>query len=221
MQIRKCKIKMKKKLITEKEILEFAKGGGRYFTVAKNMVITPLASDRIKALNIILTTEEEIKTKQDNSPAPFKKLAIGCDHTGFKIKQSLIKVLKDKGLEVNDVGTFNEEPADYPVFASKAAKAVQKGEADGAILIDATGIPSAITANKYKGIRAVTCYNEFSARSAREHNDANILVVGALTLGEGTIKGILELFLSVKFAGGRHEKRLEIIKKIESENFRN
>jgi len=212
---------MKKKLVTEKEIIEFAKGGGRYFALAKNMVITPLAADRIKTLNIILTTEEEIKSKQEKNTVPFKKIAIGGDHTGFKVKQSLIKFLKEKGMEVNDIGTYNEEPADYPVFAAKAAKLVQKGEADGAILIDATGIPSAITANKFKGIRAVTCYNEFSARSAREHNNANILVVGGVTLGEGTIKGIIEIFLTTAFAGGRHQKRLEIITQIESENFRN
>jgi ribose 5-phosphate isomerase B len=210
-----------KKVVTEREIIEFARSGGKIFPLAKGMLITPLAQDRIKSLGITVTTGEEAKSLRQNKKPDFSIIALGCDHTGFKVKQMIIKYLKEIGCTVNDTGTYNEEPANYPEFASKVARLVQKGEADVGILIDATGIPSAITANKYKGIRAATCYNEFSVRSAREHNDANILVVGAVTLGEGTIKGLVELFLNVEFLAGRHKTRLEIIEKIESEQFCN
>jgi ribose 5-phosphate isomerase B len=94
---------------------------------------------------------------------------------------------------------------------------VKNGETDFAVLIDATGIPSSITANKIPGIRACTCYNEFSARSAREHNNGNVLVMGAKTLGEETIKSILEVWLDTPFGGGRHQRRLDKITAIEKE----
>lgn len=94
---------------------------------------------------------------------------------------------------------------------------VKNGEVDFAVLVDATGIPSAITANKIPGIRACTCYNEFSARSGREHNNGNVLVMGARTLGEETIKSILEVWLNTPFGGERHQRRLDKITAIEKE----
>ncbi|MDP3150168.1 MAG: ribose 5-phosphate isomerase B [Ignavibacteria bacterium] len=145
-------------------------------------------------------------------------VVLGCDHTGLTVKNLLIKILIEKGFKIQDVGTFDEVSCDYPDFAYAAAKKVKSGEADFGIIVDATGIPSAITANKIKGIRAATCYNEFSAKSAREHNNANILVVGAKALGEETIKGILETWLTTKFGGGRHQKRLDKITEIENHN---
>ncbi|MEO8398846.1 MAG: ribose 5-phosphate isomerase B [Ignavibacteriaceae bacterium] len=145
-----------------------------------------------------------------------KVIAIGSDHTGFKIKNLLIKILTEKKYELIDVGTYDEQSCDYPDFAFAVASKVKEKKADFGILIDATGIPSAIAANKVKGIRAATCYNEFSANSAREHNDANVLVVGAKSLGEETIKSILEVWLNTGFGGGRHQKRLNKISSIES-----
>ncbi|OGU46665.1 MAG: ribose 5-phosphate isomerase B [Ignavibacteria bacterium GWB2_36_8] len=140
---------------------------------------------------------------------------MGSDHTGFKVKNILSKIITEKGFEVIDVGTFDEKSCDYPDFALAVAEKVQSMSVDFGIIVDATGIPSAITANKLKGIRAATCYNEFSTRSAREHNNANVLVLGAKALGEETIKSILEVWLNTNFGGGRHQKRLDKISDIE------
>ena len=131
----------------------------------------------------------------------------------------LADFLLEKGYEILDVGTFDENPADYPDLAKIVASRVANGEFNFGILIDASGIPSAIVANKFKGIRAATCYNTFSAKSSRAHNNANVLVVGARALGEETIKIIVDEWLSTKFEGGRHQKRLDKLNDIENETF--
>jgi len=148
-----------------------------------------------------------------------RRIAIGSDHTGFRIKNVISKILSEKGYEIIDVGTYDEKSCDYPDFAFAVARKVRENEVKFGIIIDATGIPSSITANKLKGIRAATCYNEFSTSSAREHNNANILVLGAKSLGEETIKSILETWLNTKFGGGRHQRRLNKITEIENNNF--
>ena len=127
----------------------------------------------------------------------------------------VIEYLGEKGFDVNDKGTYDEQSCDYPDFAIAVAKEVMSGNCDYGICFDATGIPSAITANKLKGIRAATCYNEFSAWSARNHNNANVLVMGAMTLGPETIKSIIDKFFSTEFAGGRHQRRLDKISALE------
>ncbi|MGD8780991.1 MAG: ribose 5-phosphate isomerase B [Ignavibacteria bacterium] len=144
-----------------------------------------------------------------------KKIAVGSDHTGFDIKEILKKFLTDRKYEVIDCGTFDRNSCDYPDFAMEVSKKVVLREVCVGILIDATGIPSAITANKFPGIRASTCYNEFSAFSSRSHNDANVLVLGAKTLGEETIKSIVNVWLKTEFEGGRHQKRLNKITALE------
>ncbi|MCL4551344.1 MAG: ribose 5-phosphate isomerase B [Bacteroidetes bacterium] len=144
-----------------------------------------------------------------------KKIVIGSDHTGVKQKKVLFDFLKNEGYEINDVGTFTEDSVDYPDIAYNVANRVAIGECDFGILLDATGIPSAITANKVPGIRAATCYNEFSAKSSREHNDANVLVLGARSLGEETIKSIAAVWLKSTFLGDRHQRRLDKIKMLE------
>ncbi len=208
-----------KKLLTEKDIYDAAKESV-IILVGKDDILTPSAKDKIKELGLKIVDREEAEKLGDESHKLSKttrlnKIVIGSDHTGFRIKNMLTKVLTEKGFKLIDVGTYDEKSCDYPDFAFAAAKKVQEGEADFGIVIDATGIPSAITANKLNGIRAATCYNEFSARSAREHNDANVLVVGARTLGEETIKSILDVWLVTKFGGGRHQKRLDKITAIE------
>ena len=211
-----------RRVITESEIIKIFKDGGKTVPVEENDMFTPLAKDKMRELKmkavkktpaLILegVTVDAIKTKRTN------RVALGSDHTGFKVKNLLSKILVDKGFEISDVGTYDENACDYPDFAYAAAMKVKKGEADFAVLIDATGIPSSITANKIPGIRACTCYNEFSARSAREHNNGNALVVGAKTLGEETIKSILEVWLNTSFGGSRHQKRLDKITAIEKE----
>ncbi|MBM4170946.1 MAG: ribose 5-phosphate isomerase B [Ignavibacteria bacterium] len=165
----------------------------------------------------MLIIKEGIKESQ---PTDYKnKIAIGSDHTGVIAKKVLVEFLKTKKFEVTDIGTYSEESVDYPDIATNIAVRVKGGEVEFGIIIDATGIPSAITANKFKGIRAATCYNEFSAKSAREHNNANILVLGAKSLGEETLKSITDVFLSSKFLGDRHQRRLDKIKAIEEKFF--
>ncbi len=210
-----------KKLITESDIMKFAKEGGSVLPLGPDEIVTPGALDRIKYLGIKIITKEEAEKITGKDPGIIKSLisksaAIGSDHTGFKLKNVIAKILTDKGFKVTDVGTFDEKSCDYPDFAFAVAKKVKERNVDWGIIIDATGIPSAITANKLRGIRAATCYNEFSARSAREHNNANVLVMGAKAIGEETAKSILEVWLATNFGGGRHQKRLDKITQIEN-----
>jgi ribose 5-phosphate isomerase B len=210
---------IKKKLITEKEILNLIYKGKKKFEVTGNELFTPAAKDKITEAGIRLVKAElnsaDGKIITQGPFYKFKKVAIGSDHTGFAVKQIVITFLKDEGYEVTDVGTHSEDSCDYPDFAIKVGELVQRGMVNFGILLDATGIPSAITANKISGIRAATCYNEFSARSAREHNNANIIVMGAKALGEETIKSILNVWLNSEFFGDRHQRRLDKITKLE------
>ena len=211
-----------KKLVTESDIIKFANEGGTVLPVGPGDILTPGANDRIKQLGIKIISKEEAERINASDPGIIKSLvsksvAIGSDHTGFKLKSVLSKILTDKGFKLADVGTYDEKSCDYPDFAFAVAKKVKERSVDWGIVIDATGIPSAITANKLKGIRAATCYNEFSARSAREHNNANILVIGAKAIGEETAKSILEAWLTTNFGGGRHQRRLDKITQIEND----
>ena len=204
------------KLITEEDVAKAIKRGSTVIVAEKGAIITPLALDLIrnKKLTVI---EKEIHNYSSSSSVkfPFKKIAIGSDHTGFKVKNLLIKYLTEKSYQVYDLGTMDEKSCDYPDFAEAVAEKVQLGKTDCGFIVDATGIPSAITANKLEGIRAATCYNEFSAKSARSHNDANVLVLGAKTLGDETIKSIVNVWLNTPFEGGRHQRRLDKITGIE------
>ncbi len=207
-----------KKLFTERDIYNAA-GEDKLILIGKDDILTPSAKDKIKELGLTIVDKDEAEkisgTQNFKKTIPVNKAAIGSDHTGFKIKNILSKILIEKNIGVIDVGTYDEKSCDYPDFAFAVAKKIQSGEADFGILIDATGIPSAITANKIKGIRAATFYNEYSARSAREHNDANVMVVGAKSIGEEIIKSILEVWLNTRFGGGRHQGRLDKITAIE------
>jgi len=211
-----------KKVITESDILELEKQGIRVVVKTKDSLFTPLALDRIRSSKFTIiekdTTQKVISSESNSSTlALSKKIIIGSDHTGFKLKNILYKFLTETGHIIRDAGTFDEKPCDYPDFAKKVAVSVALGENDFGILIDATGIPSAITANKVKGIRAATCYNTFSARSSRAHNNANVLAVGSKALGDETIKLIVSEWLSTEFEGGRHQKRLDKITDLENE----
>jgi ribose 5-phosphate isomerase B len=217
-----------KRLITEADVKDILRKGGSVIIINKDCIVTPLAQDLIRSKKISMIEKETESSKHStNQPISHStthsgaivknKVAIGSDHTGFRIKNLLIKYLGEKGYNVQDFGTYDEKSCDYPDFAKAVAESVVLEENDFGILIDATGIPSAITANKIKGIRAATCYDVFSARSSRAHNNANVLVVGAKSLGEETIKLIVDEWLAAEFEGGRHQKRLDKIKDIENE----
>lgn len=209
-----------KKLITEKEIIQLIKSGKNELVKNPGDLLTPLALDRIRSSGIVVVNSLDKKVSKSSLLTSGSKAAVGCDHTGVKAKQIVIAMLKSKGIDLIDTGTFTEDSVDYPDYAEKVAKTVQSGETKFGIILDATGIPSAITANKFKGIRAATCYNEFSARSSREHNNANILVLGAKSLGDESIKSIVETWLNSEFLSDRHQKRLDKISAIEERNFK-
>jgi ribose-5-phosphate isomerase (EC 5.3.1.6) len=143
------------------------------------------------------------------------KIAIGSDHAGFRLKEKIKEFLLSKGYEVLDFGTNSTELTHYPIFAKEVARAVQRKEADFGILICGSGIGMSITANKFKGIRAALCLNEYMARMSRRHNNANVLCLGDRVLGEDLALSIVSAWLSEEFEGGRHQKRLELIQEIE------
>ena len=136
-------------------------------------------------------------------------IAIGCDHGGFELKQEIMKYLDDKGYEYKDYGTYTSDSCDYPVYAKKIAHSILDGECDKGILICGTGIGIGITANKFKGIRAALCHDVFSAQATREHNDANILTMGARVIGPGLAIKIVDTFLNTEFSNDeRHINRI-------------
>jgi len=136
-------------------------------------------------------------------------IAIGCDHGGFELKQEIMKYLEDKGYEYKDFGTYTPDSCDYPVYAKKVAHAILDGECEKGILICGTGIGIGITANKIKGIRAALCHDVFSARATREHNDSNIVTLGARVVGPGLAINIVDTFLTTEFSNDeRHINRI-------------
>ena len=144
-----------------------------------------------------------------------KKIAFGCDHVGFILKEEILTHLAQRGIEVLDKGTWSGERTDYPRYASAVAQAVVAGEADGGILICGTGVGVSITANKFAGIRAVVCSEPYSAQLSRQHNDTNVLAFGSRVVGLELAKMIVDAWLDAKFEGGRHLARVEAIKAIE------
>lgn len=143
------------------------------------------------------------------------KIAIGSDHAGYKLKETLKKFLLKKGYGIKDFGTFSEESCDYPDFGYKVAKAVASKKFDRGVLVCATGIGQSIVANRFPGVRAALCYNLRCAKLSREHNDANIIIFGARFIKEETVKKALDIWLKTEFQGGRHARRLKKIEKIE------
>ncbi|ADC89196.1 ribose 5-phosphate isomerase B [Thermocrinis albus DSM 14484] len=145
------------------------------------------------------------------------RVAIGSDHAGFPLKEKIKEFLISKGHTVLDFGTQSQESTDYPIFAREVSLAVQRGEAERGILVCGTGIGMCIVANKFKGVRAALCLNEYMARMSRLHNDANVLCLGDRVIGEELALSIVDVWLSTPFEGGRHERRVHLIKNIEEE----
>jgi ribose 5-phosphate isomerase B len=144
------------------------------------------------------------------------RIAIGGDHRGCTLKEFVIGILSEKGFDYHDFGCYTEDSVDYPDIAVQVAGAVVRGEYDRGILICGTGIGMCISANKVRGIRAAQCYDAFTAKRARLHNDAQVCCLAAEE-GRARVAAILEVFLTTDFEGGRHVARIEKIKKIEEE----
>lgn len=139
-------------------------------------------------------------------------IALGCDHGGYSLMQEVKAHLEERGLEYKDFGCYSEESVDYPVYGKKAAEAVASGECERGIIICGTGIGISMAANKVKGIRAALCHDCFSAAATREHNDANMLAMGARVIGPGLALKIVDIFLDTEFSGDeRHVRRIAMI----------
>lgn len=143
---------------------------------------------------------------------------IGSDHAGFDLKEDIKRLLAEKKVDLTDVGTDGRDSVDYPLFAEKVAEGVARGEFDRGIIVCATGIGVAIVANKIPGIRAANVSDTLSARMSREHNDANVLTLGARLLKVQQAVAIVDVWLNTEFAGGRHQRRLDQMREIEEKN---
>ena len=143
------------------------------------------------------------------------KIAIACDHGGYLLKQDILIWLEENNIDYEDFGCYSTESVDYPVFAEKAARAVAAGECDKGIVICTTGIGVSITANKVKGIRCALLSDLMSARLTRQHNDANMMALGAGVVGEKLALEMVDLFLTTPFEGGRHARRVDKVMALE------
>ncbi len=149
------------------------------------------------------------------------KIALGCDHAGFALKDTILQQLRRLGHEVLDMGTFSNERTDYPDYAEKVAQAVARHQADRGILICGSGVGVCVAANKTKGIRASICHDAYTAQQAVEHDNLNVLCLGARIIGPALAEEIVNRFLQASFSEEeRHQKRLQKIANIEENNFK-
>lgn len=145
-------------------------------------------------------------------------IALGSDHAGFQLKEAIKEELVNKGYKIHDFGAYSSESSGFPVYAEKVSMAVAKDEYSRGILICGTGIGMSIVANKVKGIRAAVCWNEYTAKMSRSHNNANILCLGGRILSKEEALRIVMVWLSEEYEGGRHKKRNDLIEKIENKS---
>ncbi|MBX9685447.1 MAG: ribose 5-phosphate isomerase B [Candidatus Obscuribacterales bacterium] len=146
-----------------------------------------------------------------------ERIALGADHAGYPLKVQVLEYLKKKGYEVQDLGTFNEDPVDYPDYALAVGEAISSGKADIGIVLCGSGVGACVAANKIKGVRAGLCHDTFSAHQGREDDDTNVLCMGARVIGPNLAFEILDSFLKARFTGlERHQRRLNKVLAIES-----
>lgn len=209
-----------KPLITAADLERVAQNGE--LAIAEGTIITPLAREEAERRGITfrIVSEREPHASSGTAAASTGEksariVAIGSDHGGFELKEQLKSYLRDWGYQVLDLGTHSAEAVDYPDFAEAVARAVASGEAWLGIVLDSAGIGSSIAANKVPGARAALCYDRATARNSREHNDANVLTLGAKLIPPEAAREIVALWLATPFAGGRHQRRVDKIRSIE------
>jgi ribose 5-phosphate isomerase B len=209
-----------RKVLTVRDLESTAAGGE--VVVPLDTIVTPLARDEAEARGITIRFEESkpAGSVQGAVIAPTRTIAIGADHGGFDLKEELKTYLSAWGYTVLDHGTHSREAVDYPDFAEAVANAVVRGEASRGVVIDSAGIGSSIAANKVPGARAALCYDRATARNSREHNDTNILSLGARLIPSEVAREILAAWLETPFAGGRHQKRVDKILAIEKRHLK-
>ena len=190
---------------------------GEPVMLARGGHVTPLAQDTLRERRIAVVREGST-SPEDAALAPradIRTVAIASDHTGVKLRQTLVGFLRGRGLAVQDLGADGTEPVDYPDVAASVADLVARGDADAGIVIDGAGIGSAIAANKIAGIRAVMATTELIARYSREHNGANVLALGATLISVDDAKAIVETWLGTPMGEARYIRRLAKIRALE------
>ena len=202
-----------KRVITAQDV-----PGAGELRVPIGTLVTPSAREVAEGRGVRIV---ELPEDQLSALAPPEKtIAMGADHGGYLLKEALKPILEGLGLEVRDVGVYDETPADYPDLALKVAELVAAGTAARGVLIDGAGIGSSIAANKVPGIRAALCYDKASARNSREHNDSNVLTLGSRLLTQTQAEDVLRTWIATPFAGGRHQARVQKILDIERKYMR-
>lgn len=181
---------------------------GSEHTITPGTIITPLARQ--------VALERHIRLREGHEPAAAappdpKRIALAADHGGYALKEQLKAFIQKEGYTVLDCGTHNTEAVDYPDFAYAAAQHIANGTAWRAIIIDGAGIGSCMVANKVPGVRAAMCYDQATASNSREHNNANVLTLGAGLIGPNLAQQIVTTFLKTEFGGGRHTRRVDKI----------
>lgn len=206
----------RRRLVTEHDLRDLPFGAE--FAVPPGALVTPLARQVAmdRRLRLLAETPKD-QGWQAGTPSAHstKAIALGADHGGYPLKEALKAFLVSQGQEVIDCGTHSTQAVDYPDFALAVAELVGQGNVGRGILIDGAGIGSCIAANKVPGVRAALCYDQSSAVNSREHNDANVLTLGAGLIGASLAQQIVKTWLETPFAGGRHARRVEKIMQIE------
>lgn len=195
-------------VVTAESLADVARGG-RY-PVPVGAIVTDLAREEASKRDISLTGDPDATIASNRL-----RIAVGSDHGGFALKRDVARWAQEFGHLVIDLGTRDETPVDYPDFAAAVGRAVAQGRAELGICIDAAGIGSAMAANKITGVRAAMCYDTATAHSAREHNHANVLTLGAKSLSKNTAYEIVRTFLSTPPGGDRHARRVDKISALE------
>jgi len=203
------------RLVTELDVRDLPFGSS--IDVPPGALLTPLA--RQVMMDRHVTPGPRRGATIDASPEPLpigrKVVALGSDHAGFRLKEELKPLLAELGFALQDCGTTGTEPVDYPDYALAVAELVASGRAWRGIVIDGAGIGSCVAANKVPGVRAALCYDQATAVNSREHNDANVLTLGAGLIGQTLARQIARTWLETEFGGGRHQRRLQKILDIE------
>lgn len=203
-------------MLDETAVRQLPPGSTHYVTA--DTLITPLAREAALERRIQLSViSKQSSATQSSSLVTKKIIAIGADHGGYALKEQLKKMLEtaESGYTLVDCGTHNTNAVDYPDFAYAVARLVAEGKTTCGIIIDGAGIGSCMVANKVPGVRAAMCYDQATAVNSREHNNANVLTLGAGLIGPNLAQQIVKTWLSTEFAGGRHAKRVDKIDQIE------
>jgi ribose 5-phosphate isomerase B len=204
----------KRPLVTEADIRAVPTGG--HLSIPSDALVTPLARQLALDQKVsLVAASPSLKPATSSSTAGQQNVAVGADHGGYEMKEMLKSYLGELGYSVTDCGTDSTVSVDYPEFALAVSQLVAQGMAWRGIVIDGAGIGSSMAANKVPGVRAAMCYDQATAVNSREHNDANVLTLGAGLIGPNLAKQIVKVWLETPAGGGRHARRVSLIMEIE------